>query len=347
MKLRAWAFAAVALVAWGAPRLLHSQSIDAGEADAALDASLDASLDGAVGDAPAQPAPPQRPYDHVVIVSFDGMRPDGMERADAPTLHRLRAEGAYALRAETVGDSSTLPSHSSMLSGVEVEVHGMEFDDFRPERGFIRVPTVLYRAHDLGLATAMFVAKTKLRHIAIPGSVDVWSLPHWSCERVARAASAYLPTAPPGITFIHFEEPDDAGHRHRWMSARYLDAIARTDRCLATVMSALEGRADHDRILVMISADHGGHGRRHGTHSPLDLHIPWIAWGSRVVRGDFDAPVRTTDTGVTALAALGLDTPSDVTGRVVRRALEGAAPEVIADAGAEDAAVTSADASAD
>ena len=73
-----------------------------------------------------------------------------------------------ALRAETVGDSSTLPSHSSMLSGVEVEVHGMEFDDFRPHREFIRVPTVLYRAHDAGLATAMFVAKTKLRHIAIP-----------------------------------------------------------------------------------------------------------------------------------------------------------------------------------
>ncbi|MFO0647322.1 MAG: alkaline phosphatase family protein [Polyangiales bacterium] len=343
MKLRAWAAALVgALAAWGAPRLLHSQSVDdAGDASrdaASPDAAVDAVETDAIADAePPAPAPARRPYDHVVIVSFDGMRPDGMERADAPMLHRLRAEGTYALQAETVGDSSTLPSHSSMLSGVEVEVHGMEFDDFRPERGFIRFPTVLYRAHDLGLATAMFVAKTKLRHIAIPGSVDVWSLPHWSCERVARAASAYLPTAPAGITFIHFEEPDDAGHRHHWMSARYIDAIARTDRCLTTVMAAIEGRADRDRVLVMISADHGGHGRRHGTHNPLDLHIPWIAWGSRVLRGDFDARVRTTDTGVTAMAALGLDIPSDVTGHVVRRVFEGAAEATANDAGGGDA----------
>ena len=278
----------------------------------------------------------------MVIVSFDGMRPDGMERALAPTLHRLRAEGTYALRAETVGDSSTLPSHSSMLSGVEVEVHGMEFDDFRPEREFIRVPTVLYRAHDVGFATAMFVAKAKLRHMAIPGSLDVWSFPHWSCPRVARAAAEYLPTAPPGITFIHFEEPDGAGHRFRWMSRQYMDAIARTDACLATVMAAVESRADRDRVLVMVSADHGGHGRRHGSHSPLDLHIPWIAWGARVARGDFDAPIRTTDTGVTAMAALGLPIPAELTGRVVARALDPgpqavAAGAVVSDAGAPDA----------
>ena len=71
---------------------------------------------------PAAPATPpsvaRRLYDHVVIVSFDGMRPDAMALADAPTLHRLRAEGAAAVNAQTVGDSSTLPSHSSMLSGV-------------------------------------------------------------------------------------------------------------------------------------------------------------------------------------------------------------------------------------
>ncbi len=339
MKPRALAAVAVALaVTVALPQVLHSQTAapEVSDASEISDASPDAS-DALAADAPdaaTAPAPTAtRPYDHVVIVSFDGMRPDGMEQADAPTLHRVRAEGAYALRAETVGDSSTLPSHTSMLSGVEVEVHGMEFDDFRPERGFTRFPTVLYRAHDEGLATAMFVAKQKLRHIALPGSVDLWSLPHWSCERVARAAVAYLPTAPPGITFIHFEEPDDAGHRYRWMGPQYLAAIGRSDRCFASVMAAIESRADRDRVLVLVSADHGGHGRRHGTHNPLDLHIPWIAWGSRVVRGDFEDPVRTTDTGITAMAALGLSVPGDVTGRPVRRAFEGTPVAMEGDAG--------------
>lgn len=291
---------------------------------------------------PAAPAP-SRPYDHVVIVSFDGLRPDGMEQAEAPTMDRLRAEGAAATSAETVGDSSTLPSHSSMLTGVEVREHGMTFDDFRPHRGFIRVPTVMYRAHDAGLATAMFVAKDKLRHIAIPGSLDVWSNPSYRCERVASAAAQYLATSPPGATFIHFGEPDGAGHRHRWMSAEYLAAIARTDACLATVMASLEARADRHRVLVILTADHGGHGRRHGSHDPQDLHIPWVIWGARVQRGDFSDPVRTTDTGATTLAALGLPIPAELTGRVIARAWAmppldgGAAPEGGTDAATEAA----------
>lgn len=335
MKRPAWTTLALAALALTPPT--RSQEVADGAAQGEPD-------EGPESPPTPPPAPAERPYDHVVIVSFDGMRPDGMERANAPTLHRLRAEGTYALRAETVGDSSTLPSHSSMLTGVEVEVHGMEFDDFRAHRNFIRVPTVLYRAHDAGLATAMFVAKTKLRHIALPGSVDVWSLPHWSCPRVAAAASAYLSDAPPGITFIHFEEPDDAGHRHRWMSRRYLDAIGRTDECLATVMRAIESRPDRDRVLVIVSADHGGHGRRHGTHDPVDLHIPWIAWGARVLRGDFESPVRTTDTGVTAMAALGMDIPAELTGRPVRRVLERAPspplpPSPVPGEGGDDASV--------
>jgi arylsulfatase A-like enzyme len=197
----------------------------------------------------------------------------------------------------------------------------MSFDDFRAERGFIRVPTIFYRAHDAGLRTAMFVAKTKLRHIALPGSLDVWSLPHYSCERVSAAAAAYLRDSLPGVTFIHLEEPDDGGHRYGWMSRRYLGYVARADRCFGAVMAALEARADRARVLVLVSADHGGHGRRHGTHDPLDLHIPWLAWGSRVQRGPFDAPVVTMDTAATAMAALGLTPGPENTGHPVPQAL--------------------------
>jgi len=269
-----------------------------------------------------QPAsPPARRFDHVVIVSFDGMRFDAPGRSRAPHLARMLREGAEAQNASTISNSTTLPSHSSMLSGTEPSAHGMDFDDFRPERGFIRVPTIFQYAHDVGLATAMFVSKTKLRHIAVPGTLDIWSLPHYSCERVAAAAAAYLDHAPPGITFVHFSEPDDAGHMHRWMSARYLAAVRRADACLGTVMDAIEHNALHDRMLLIVTADHGGHQRRHGTLAPVDLHIPWIAWGHGVHHGAFDTPMRTTDTAATALAALGLPRPSWMVGQPVMAAL--------------------------
>ncbi len=260
-----------------------------------------------------------RRFDHVVIVSFDGMRFDASRRAHAPNLDRLRREGLEATSATTIQNTTTLPSHASMLTGSEQGAHGMDFDDFRPERGFIRVPTIFQTAHDAGFSTAMFVSKTKLRHIAVPGSLDVWSLPHWSCERVATAAAGYIVSAAPGITFVHFSEPDDAGHMHRWMSARYLAAIRRTDACLGTVIDAIERRRGHDRVLLMVTADHGGHRRGHGTQRPIDLHIPWIAWGRSVRHGSFDTPMRTTDTAATALAALGLARPSWMVGEPVRR----------------------------
>ena len=36
---------------------------------------------------------------------------------------------------------------------------------------------------------------------------------------------------------------------------------------------------------VLVTADHGGHGRGHGSKDPLDVTIPWIAWGRGVSAG--------------------------------------------------------------
>lgn len=269
--------------------------------------------------APA-PASNDRPYDHVVVVSLDGLRPDAIMMTDAPNLRRLRQIGAWSTEARTITHSYTLPSHTSMLSGVDTDRHGLLHNDFTPRHGFTRAPTALYVAHDAGFTTAMFVSKPKFRHIAIPGSVDVFRLPSSRCSVVVNAASAHLASTREGITFVHLSEPDAAGHSRGWMTLSYMRAIAETDRCVGTLLQAIAARADRDRVLLVISADHGGHGRTHGSTREEDMRIPWIAWGSRVVAGDFATPVSTMDTAATALAALGLETPSDWTGRPVARA---------------------------
>jgi hypothetical protein len=208
-----------------------------------------------------------------------------------------------------------------MLSGVEVRAHGMTFDDFHADRGFIRVPTALSVAHDAGFSTAMFVSKAKLRHIAVPGSVDRLV----AAPLVVRARGRRRRGVP-----RHRHRGD---HLHPLLRARRLGpplrvdarALPRGHRPQRPVLhhgdEPVEARADRGRFLVIATADHGGHGRRHGTHAPEDLHIPWVAWGSRVTRGDFSDPVRTTDTAATALAALGVAVPAGFTGRPVQRVL--------------------------
>src|SRR4051812_38689313 len=76
-----------------------------------------------------QGAPPRtvglhgRVTDHVIVISVDGLRPDAIEKYDAQTIKRLMREGRYSLNAQTITTSLTLPSHTSMLTGVGADIH--------------------------------------------------------------------------------------------------------------------------------------------------------------------------------------------------------------------------------
>ena len=72
---------------------------------------------------------------------------------------------------------------------------------------------------------------------------------------------------------------------------------------------------------MIVTADHGGHGRTHGTTRAEDMTIPWIVWGNGVSVGTTIAGnVRTMDTAGTALWLLGVDAPDGWTGTPVREA---------------------------
>src|SRR5690606_15810858 len=69
-----------------------------------------------------------------------------------------------------------------------------------------------------------------------------------------------------------------------------------------------------DGYTLIVTADHGGHGRNHGVSGgdPLDVTIPWIAHGRGVRAGArLDTlDVRTTATASTALWLLGVPRPA-------------------------------------
>jgi hypothetical protein len=80
-----------------------------------------------------------------------------------------------------------------MLSGVGVADHGLWWNSFHAERGFIHVPTIFSEAHEHGLTTAMIVGKPKLQHIAIPGTVDHFETTAPSTSSAGRALRAVSP----------------------------------------------------------------------------------------------------------------------------------------------------------
>jgi predicted AlkP superfamily pyrophosphatase or phosphodiesterase len=259
--------------------------------------------------------------DHVLIISVDGLRPDALHQARMPHLDALWQNGAYSWRAQTTRPSATLPSHASMLSGVGPGKHGITWNSWQPGRGTIRVTTVFEVAHQAGLKTAMVVGKEKLRHLNRPGSVDYFRYPGYGASQVGPAAAQLLRAARPHLTFVHFSDPDGAGHRYGWMSRRQIASVEAVDAQIGNLLRALRAVGLFDRTLILVTADHGGHGTGHGTADPRDRTIPWIAHGPGVRRNyKIQQAITTCDTAATAAYALGLRIPPSWQGHPVREA---------------------------
>jgi arylsulfatase A-like enzyme len=264
-----------------------------------------------------------RAIHHVLIISEDGLRPDALMDVHPPVHEAMMKRGAYSLTARTIRHASTLPSHAAMLSGFDVPEHGLFWNSWKPERGYIQVPTVFDAAEHDGRGAAAFVGKQKLAHIAHPGSVDVFSRPGYFCKKVAAEAARYFVEKKPEVEFVHFSDPDDKGHAIGWMSVPQLDAIRETDRCLGTLLDAVSAAGLDRDTLVILSADHGGHGRNHSGNIKEDRLIPWIACGPGVRSGHrIESPISTVDTAATTLWALGYPPPKGLEGRPVLEAFD-------------------------
>jgi hypothetical protein len=282
----------------------------------------------------AEQAPPPTParaaplgarahYRHVVIISEDGLRPDALMNVLPPVHADLMKRASYSLTARTIRRASTLPSHAAMLSGFDVKQHGLYWNSWKPERGYIQVPTIFDAAEKNGGTAAAFVGKQKLEHIAHPGSVDYFSRPGYFCKKVVEEAADYLVKKRPQIEFIHFSDPDDLGHSDGWMSNPQLEAVRHTDRCLRTLLDATAASGLDRDTLFIISADHGGHGHNHSGKIKEDRLIPWIAWGPGVRPGHkITTPISTVDTAATVLWALGYPNTPGAIGRPVMDAFD-------------------------
>ena len=260
------------------------------------------------------------PARHVVVLSLDGARADAL-RAAMPAA--LVARGAVSWTAKTTLPSLTLPSHASMLSGVPPRVHGVLVNDWQPGQPYFDRATVFTEVTRAGRRAVALVAKAKLLMLAPPGSVAAARhlvYPRYRQADVVEAAAAVFADQRPALLFVHVADPDDAGHRAGWMSPDYLRVIAGTPVLVERLLRALE--AAGAASLLLVTADHGGHGRTHGTDRPEDVTIPWLAFGGAARGGVTIArDVVTYDTAATVLAALGLPVPADWHGQPVREAL--------------------------
>ncbi len=264
------------------------------------------------------PTGPSSPIQHVVLISIDGLRPDAWDQADTPVLDGLRVMGAYSPAAQAVLPSVTLVNHASMLGGMGPAKHGITWNDSEPERGKINGPTVFSVAHAAGLTTAMVVGKPKLDHLVLPGSVDTYIYAGYTDAQVVDKALPVVAAGLPDLLFIHLPDVDSAGHASGWMAPEQLATISRTDTQIGRVVTALEAGGYLPTTLLIITADHGGQGLRHGGDLPVEMTIPWLAIGPGVpAEVILPEPIVIYDTAATILQVFGLPIPESWDGRPV------------------------------
>ncbi|MBQ2738436.1 MAG: alkaline phosphatase family protein [Clostridia bacterium] len=216
----------------------------------------------------------------VILISIDGMRPDGLMGCGNPYIQKLLSESSYTLSASTVFPSVTLPCHMSMFHSVRPERHGTTTNTYMPQ---VRPIAGIFEAlKQYGRTCCMYYGWEPLRNIGRPGSlvtsryISAYSEAHVD-GLLTDAAFEYISAKKPDFCFLYLVDTDEiGGHDNGWMTDAYLGCISYAIDCAKRMIEAFG-----DEYTVIITADHGGHDRSHGTDSPEDMTIPMIFRGKR------------------------------------------------------------------
>ena len=281
----------------------------------------------------------------ILLVTLDTTRADAIgpdaRGLDTPGFNALAARGrrfrqAYATAPET------LPSHSSMMTGLYPGGHGVH-ENARYLAGIH--PVLAARLKDAGYRTAAFVSSFILsRRFGLARGFDVYddTLAGAQVERSSRettdAALAYLgqDSTQPLFLWVHYFDPHTPytppdGAARADARSRYFGEVAEMDRQLARLDEAFLAHAARRRepAAVIVAGDHGEGLGDHGElqHGNLlyqsTMQVPLVVVGPGVEPGTTDALVSTRRVFHTVLDWAGVDSSHSL------RAVDGPSPNEV------------------
>jgi choline-sulfatase len=275
-------------------------------------------------EAPAPSAAANRPS--ILLVTLDTTRADAIG-ADTPSFNAIAKEGRLFRQAYTAVPQ-TLPSHTSMLTGLYPAGHGLhENGRYLSEKQ----PLLAERLHAAGYRTAAFVSAFALaRRFGLARGFDVYDddTPAGLAERNAlettERALAYLakPSPQPLFLWVHYYDPHypytpPEPYRTRYAKNPYMGEVAFMDSQLGRLIAAFR-RQPGSAIAIV-----GDHGEGLGEHGELQhgnllyqatVRVPLLIAGPGVAAGASDVPVSTRRIFHTILDWGGVDATNSLRG---------------------------------
>lgn len=220
----------------------------------------------------------------VILISIDGMRPDGFLNCKNPFAEKMMELGAYSLSAKSMNPSVTLPCHLSIFHSVPPVRHGITTNTYIP---FARPINGLFEQIKMaGGVSAMYYGWEPLRDVSRPSSLTFSGYVNAYAEEhtdgiLTDMAIERIEKSKPDFVFLYMVETDEkGGHDSGWMSDTYLDYINRAVDNVRRVYEAVG-----EEYTIIVTADHGGHDRSHGSELPEDMTIPQFYIGKRFTPG--------------------------------------------------------------
>lgn len=220
----------------------------------------------------------------VLLISIDGMRPDGLKACGNPYVQELEKISYYTYHASSMNPSVTFPCHFSMTHSVTPQRHGILTNTYVPQ---VRpVKGIFEKVGEAGGVCAMFYGWEPLRDICSPGSLKFATyinayMQESSDTALTDECEKILTERKPDFAFLYMVETDEkGGHDNGWMSEEYL-------RRISIAIDNTKRMIDQfgDEYTVIIMADHGGHERSHGSTLPEDMTIPLFFCGKEFPKG--------------------------------------------------------------
>jgi hypothetical protein len=269
---------------------------------------------------------------HLVVVGCDGLSAEGVRRVDPPVLHELMRTGAYTLHARGVMPTSSSPNWASMIMGAGPEQHGVTSNEWETNKFDIpplvvgpggMFPTIfgVLRDQQASAVIACFHDWNGFGRLFERAAADYVENSQGPTNTVLHAVD-YIHSHLPTFLFIHLDHVDHAGHEFGHGTPEYDEAIKVADRLIGMVITGLRDAGVWDQTVLLVTADHGGVGKKHGGDTLREIEIPWIISGPGIARGrEIHTPVNTYDTAATIALLFGLRPPECWIARPVREAL--------------------------
>ena len=252
----------------------------------------------------------------VILMSIDGMRPDGLIKCGSDAVEYLMSRATYTFDARTVFPSVTLPCHMSLFYGVEPMRHGIMSNTFVPQVHSIK--GIFEKISAFGGECATFYGWEPMRDVSPAGTCKyakfVQSYTEESVDSLLTiSAMSLIEAKKPDFVYIYQVDTDGkGGHDNGWMSDEYLHRLNIAIENARRVVERYAGE-----YTVIITADHGGHDRTHGTKMPEDMTIPMFFIGPDFEENNEIADVSILDIAPTIAAVMGMPPEKEWEGKAI------------------------------